>query len=72
MTKYIVSLEFTVSSIDLLDIEVLASSREEAIRLAEEQYIANPDESEMYASDFYETELDSGNMDIIVEEVTDE
>ncbi len=70
--KYIVTLEFKVKSIDLLDVEVEASSKEEAIRKAEEHYIENPDEASMYDSKHYESSLDTGNMDVEVEENPDE
>lgn len=68
--KYEVRLEFKVSSIDILDVEVEANSREEAIRLAEQKYYNSElDESDRYASDYIYSELDVGNMDIIAEEV---
>ena len=72
MKKFMVHLEFKVESIDLMDIEVEAETREEAIKLAEQSYINDPDQDDMYASDFYRVDLDEGNMDIIVEEITDE
>ena len=71
MKKFIVSLEFKVVEIELLDIEVEAETREDAIKLAEQKYIDNPNEGSMYASDFREVHLDVGNMDIIVEDITD-
>ena len=72
MKKFMVHLEFKVESIDLMDIEVEAETREEAIKLAEQSYINDPDQDDMYASDFYRVDLDEGNMDIIVEDITDE
>ena len=69
MKKFVVTLEFKVKSIDLLDVEVEAENREEAIKLAQEKYIENPNESDMHASDYYESSLDVGNMDVTVEEV---
>ena len=68
MKKYTVSLEFKVKSIDLLDVEVEAENRYDAIRKAQEKYIENPDDSDRYASEYYKSELDAGNMDINVEE----
>ena len=68
--KYEVRLEFKVSSIDILDVEVEANSREEAIRLAEQKYYNSElDEGDRYASDYMDSRLDVGNMDIIVEEM---
>ncbi len=68
MKKYTVSLEFKVKSVDLLDVEVEAENRYDAIRKAQEKYIENPDDSDFYASEYYESELDAGNMDVNVEE----
>lgn len=69
MKKYKVRLEFKVKSIDLLEVEVEAENREEAIKAAEEKYINDPEDSDMYASDYYEATLDTGNMDVDVSEI---
>ena len=68
MKKYTVTLEFKVRSIDLLDIDVEAANKKEAILKAQEYYIENPDESELHSSDYYSVHLDIGNMDVTVEE----
>jgi hypothetical protein len=69
MKKYKVTLEFKVESIDLLDVEVEAEGREDAIEKAKEKYIENPNDSDMRASDYYESRLDVSNHDLEVEEV---
>ena len=69
MKKYSVYLEFKVKSIDLMEIEVEASSREEAIKKAYESYDNDPNQADLYASDYYECEIDSKNMNLVVEEV---
>ncbi len=69
--KYIVTLEFKVKSIDLLDVEVEASNKEEAIKKAEEKYLEYPSSLGAYASNYYESKLDTGNMDVQVEENPD-
>ena len=68
-SKYVVTLEFKVKSVDLLDVEVEAEDRDDAIRRAKEKYINNPDESSMRASDYYESKLDTFNYDFEVEEI---
>jgi len=70
MKKFKVTLEFKVESIDLLDVEVEAENRKDAIRKAQDKYIENPDESDMRASDNYNSKLDVWNNDIEVEEIT--
>jgi len=67
--KYKVTLEFKVKSIDLLDIEVEAVSREDAIRKAQDKYLENHNDVDMRSSDTYESKLDIWNMDIDVEEL---
>ena len=69
MKKYTVTLEFKVESVDLLDVEVEADSPEQAIIIAEKKYLSGEVENEnFYGSDFHESNLDEGNMDVIVEE----
>ncbi len=68
MKKYTVTLEFKVRSTDLLDVNVEANNREEAILKAQDKYIENPDESSLRSSDKYNVYLDIGNMDVEVEE----
>ncbi len=68
MKKYTVTLEFKVKSTDLLDVNVEANNREEAIHKAQDKYIENPDETYMRASDYYSVHLDIGNMNVEVEE----
>ena len=68
MKKYTVTLEFKVRSIDLLDVNVEAANKKEAILKAQDKYIENPDETYMRASNNYSTHLDIGNMDVEVEE----
>jgi len=65
--KYEVTLEFLVKSCDLLDITVEAENEEEARKLAIKKYQEHPEDYEdFYASDYYETELDYNNKDIMV------
>jgi len=69
MKNYVVTLEFKVKSIDLLNVEVEAEDRDDAIRKAKEKYIENPDDSSKRASDYYESKLDTCNYDFEVEEI---
>jgi len=66
--KYVVTLEFKVKSIDLLDVEVEADNEREAMLMAKKKYILDPNEDYMRASDFYESTLDTWNMNLTVEE----
>ena len=69
--KYEVTLEFTTSGIDLLQHAVVASSKEEAIKLALIDYHTGKlDESNRYASNCYDSELNNNSIDWIVEEKT--
>ena len=68
--KYKVTLEIKVLSIDVVDVEVTANSREEAIRLAEKKYKASDiDYASIRTYETYEPTLDEGNMDVNVEEL---
>lgn len=68
--KYTVRLEFNVRATEFLNIEVFAENREDAIRKALDEYHNNPDETDMYASDYYVTTLDTSNIkDWNVEEI---
>ncbi len=69
MKKYKVTLEFKIRSVDLLDVEVEAENKDDAIRKAQDKYIENPDESDMRASESYSSKLDIWNMDVEVEEL---
>jgi hypothetical protein len=67
--KYIVRLEANVSSVDLADVEVEASSKEEAIQKAIQGYTDGSFDLDWYASDTYELELDTQfTQDWLVEE----
>ena len=72
MKKYKVTLQFKTKGVDLLDIEVEASNKNDAIKKAEEQYIEEPNEDDIYQADYYESILDTGNMNVEVEEIKDE
>ena len=55
--QYNVKMEFVVSSVDLLNIEVEAESKEEAKQLALEKYKNGEIEEDYYASDSYESSV---------------
>lgn len=69
MPKYIVRMEFNVTSSDYADVEVEANSREEAIKAALEKYeIDNWEELDFYSGKNYESELEGNQDDWLVEE----
>jgi len=72
MDKYIVRLEFDVKSVDLLDIEVKATSREDAITKAKNKYYKGEfNGADFYASDAYEIEMSNETeCDWLVENLT--
>ena len=68
--KYIVRMEFNVESIDFLNVDVEATSREEAIQLAlKEYYDGDVDVGAMYASDDYNSEMRVNYTEWDVEEI---
>lgn len=69
MPKYIVRMEFNVTSSDYADVEVEANSREEAIKAALEKHeIDNWEELDFYSGKNYESELEGNQDDWLVEE----
>ena len=55
--KYEVKIEIEVQSIDLVDIEVIADSKEEAKQFAIESYNNDPSMYSVYASDYMESKI---------------
>ena len=70
-SKYIVTLEFEVNSLDLCDVEVEAESKEEAIKIAENKVKNMEGTLDFYQSKFYESSLITGNMEVCVEKIGD-
>lgn len=67
--KYSVKMEFDVKSIDLLNVEVEASSRKEAIAKAIKMYQEGDTDDDVYASDYYDVTMASNSVDWEVDEI---
>ncbi len=66
--KYKVQMEFDVSSIDLMEVDVEAGSKAEAVDIAIKNYNSGSyDDEDMYASDYYEVSMNKNIQDWIVE-----
>ena len=72
-TAYKVRLEFDVDSIDFADVEVTATTREEAIEAAIKAYRNAPEILDFYSSNTYESTLRSEDSEEwLIEEIQDE
>lgn len=67
--KYAVRMEFNIKSVDLLNVEIEAESKEEAKKMALKMYENGEVEENYYASDTYDSEVSTETIsDWVVEE----
>lgn len=63
--KYTVQMQFNINSVDCLDVDVEAGSKEEAVDLAIKKYRdGNCDDADFYAADIWDSNIDYDNKDI--------